>query len=185
MGSSNALDIGAFSRRQFEKYGTSLDGRTSLTSIVLPDEEAEAKLLIDRQFVQMTGKPFDYRTTGYWISVKLFVRPDELKQVIDADGKTQTIWLSPEVQKEDKYQTTVGLVIGLGPQAYRGKDRHGNERFPEGPWCRVGDWVEFHRGECAPKAFRGVAVGILADDRVMGIVPDPMDIAPINQATKV
>ena len=34
----------------------------------------------------------------------------------------------------------VGLVMAMGPQCYKDK-----ERYPDGPWCKVKDWVMFAR----------------------------------------
>ena len=34
----------------------------------------------------------------------------------------------------------VGLVMAMGPQCYKDK-----ERYPEGPWCKVNDWIMFAR----------------------------------------
>ena len=32
----------------------------------------------------------------------------------------------------------VGLVLAMGPQCYKDK-----ERYPEGPWCKEKDWIMF------------------------------------------
>ena len=35
--------------------------------------------------------------------------------------------------------STCGLVLAMGPHCYD------KEKFPEGPWCKKGDWVIFAR----------------------------------------
>ena len=46
------------------------------------------------------------------------------------------VYITPKTREEDKYQGKVGLVLALGPESYADE-----ERFPDGPWCQVGDWV--------------------------------------------
>lgn len=148
-------------------------------------EEETARKLVDEQFTRLTGKPFQYRTAGYFITAKIYVRPEELKKITNNEGKEVTIWLPPSIQAEDKYQSVAALVCGVGPQAYKGENRDGSTRFPEGPWCRVGDWVTIPRYESFMFTYRGVAMVQFPDDKVLGVVEDPRDVAPINQADKV
>lgn len=153
-------------------------------SYIEPHEEAEARTLIDAQFIAMTGKKFGYRVTGFLIACKLYVRPEELKQVPGPDGKPVTIYLPQASQANDKYSSCSGLVIGVGPQAYKGRNADGTDRYPEGPWCKVGDWVALPRYEAFCVSYRGVAIAILPDDKILGVIEDPTDVTTIDTAIR-
>lgn len=55
----------------------------------------------------------------------------------------------------------IGLVIGMGPEAYKDP-----ERFPGGPRCKVGDWVDFKPFEKQQKYYNNYLCFIINDDRV-------------------
>lgn len=152
---------------------------------VTPDEVPEAKKLIDAQFVALTGKPFGYRPTGYFIALKIYIRPEELKKVKKDDGTEGVIYLPDTVRADEKYTSCAALVCAVGPQAYRGKHADGSDRYPEGPWCQPGDWVAIPRHESFLVSYRGVPMALLPDDKILGVIEDPTDISPIQQAAKI
>lgn len=156
-------------------------GQTKTWGFVEAHEEAEAKRLIDDDFRTINGKPFDYRPGGYFIAAKIYVRPDELSTVSRPDGSKVTLWRPPSSTANDKYQSCSALVLAVGPQAYKGRNPDGSEKFPEGPWCRVGDWICIKRYESFLVNFRGVPIAIFPDDQVLGVIADPTDITPIHQ----
>lgn len=140
-------------------------------SNIEPHEEALAKQLIDEQFVDMTGQPFDMRPAGYLVAVKIYVRPEELKTIKQDDGTEVTLYLPDTVRAEDKYSSVSALVCAVGPEAYQG------EKFERsGPWCKVGDWVLIPRYESTMVSYRGVAMALLPDDRVMAVIKGPEDV---------
>ena len=61
----------------------------------------------------------------------------------------------------------IGLVVGIGIAAYRDQ-----ERFPYGPRCKVGDWIDFSPFEKQKKRFNGHVCFVLNDDRVNFSIPD-------------
>ena len=69
--------------------------------------------------------------------------------------------------------------------AYKGEDRHGVPRYPNGPWCRVGDWIMIPRQSSFLFQYKGVAMATLTDDKVMGILKDPRDVSPIYVAPRI
>jgi hypothetical protein len=158
-------------------------GPVSSLSFIEPHEEAEAKRLINDQFVALTGKPYDMRVAGYLVAVKLYIRPEELK-VETKDGNLKTLYMPQSVLTEDKYQSVSGVVVGIGPQAYKGVLADGSPKYPEGPWCKIGDIVLLPRFESMSISFRGVAMALLPDDRVAAVISDPTDVQPINTADK-
>lgn len=149
-------------------------------SFVEPHEEEFAKELIDAQFVEMTGKPFDMRPAGYMIALKIFIEPDELTTITNDKGEKVTLYRSVVAQAEEKYQSCSALVCALGPDAYKG------EKFKDsGPWCNIGDWVMIPRYEATAISYRGVAVALIPDDRVMCVITDPTDVKSVKDATKI
>ena len=144
-------------------------------------EQAEAKKLIDKQFIELTKKPFGYRAAGAYIVCKIYIRPDEIKEIVGADGKKSTLWLPPQITDGDKFHSVSALVCGIGPDAFIGFDSHGHKRFPSGPICRIGDWINIPRNNSYMFQYRGVALAQLFDDYVLGVVEDPRDLTPINQ----
>jgi co-chaperonin GroES (HSP10) len=141
-------------------------------SNIEPHEEELAKQFIDEQFTEMTGQPFDMRPAGYLVAVKIYIRPEELKTIKREDGTEVTLYLPDTVRAEDKYSSVSALVCAVGPEAYQG------EKFERsGPWCKVGDWILIPRYESTMVSYRGVAMALLPDDRVMAVITGPDDVA--------
>lgn len=140
-------------------------------SNIEPHEESLAQQFIDAQFIEMTGQPFDMRPAGYLVAVKIYIRPEELKTIKKEDGTEVTLYLPDTVRAEDKYSSVSALVCAVGPEAYQG------EKFERsGPWCKVGDWILIPRYESTMVSYRGVAVALLPDDRVMAVISGPEDV---------
>ena len=66
--------------------------------------------------------------------------------------------------------STCGNVLALGSQAYD------KEKFPEGPWCKEGDWVLFARYAGSRIKIEGGEVRLLNDDEILATVKNPEDI---------
>lgn len=81
------------------------------------------------------------------------------------------IILAEETQKRTQLATVCGYVLKVGPLAY-----YDESKFPEGPWCKEGDWVIFGRYAGARIAIDGGEIRLLNDDEVLGVVNDPEDI---------
>ena len=64
-----------------------------------------------------------------------------------------------------------GNVLAMGPQCYTDK-----ERYPEGPWCKVGDWVIFARYAGSRIQIEGGEIRLLNEDEILATVQDPTDI---------
>jgi co-chaperonin GroES (HSP10) len=140
-------------------------------SNIEPHEEALAQQFIDEQFIEMTGQPFDMRPAGYLVAVKIYIRPEELKTIKKEDGTEVTLYLPDTVRAEDKFSSVSALVCAVGPEAYQG------EKFERsGPWCKVGDWILIPRYESTMVSYRGVAMALLPDDRVMAVITGPEDV---------
>jgi co-chaperonin GroES (HSP10) len=49
-------------------------------------------------------------------------------------------------------------------------------RFPNGPWCKTGDWVIFGRYAGSRFKIEGGEVRILNDDEIIAKIDNPADI---------
>jgi|TARA_B110000027_G_scaffold75833_1_gene80744 chaperonin GroES len=65
----------------------------------------------------------------------------------------------------------VGLVLAMGDQCYKDK-----ERYPDGPWCKVNDWVMFARYAGSRIKIDGGEMRLLNDDEVLATIDSPEDI---------
>ena len=64
---------------------------------------------------------------------KLLVALPELEEKTDGG-----VFLPEQVRERESLSTVVGFVLKMGSIAY--KD---DKKFPDGPWCKEGDWVVF------------------------------------------
>ena len=93
--------------------------------------------------------------------------------VLPFKGKKKTkggILYSDEQIERQQLATVCGNVLAVGPQAYKG------EKYPEGPWCKVGDWVIFARYAGSRFKIEGGEVRLLNDDEIIATINDPEDI---------
>jgi co-chaperonin GroES (HSP10) len=80
--------------------------------------------------------------------------------------------LKPEKEKDlDHIMSIIGLVMDVGPQAYADKDR-----FPNGPWCKQGDYVMFRMNSGTRFKFGGTEYRLMNDDNIEAVVADPRGI---------
>lgn len=87
-------------------------------------------------------------------------------------GKTSGgVYLPEKVQDDAQLTTVVGYVLKQGDLCY--KD---SEKFPDGPWCKQGDWVIFARYAGSRFRIDGGEVRILNDDEILATIGDPEDI---------
>ena len=91
----------------------------------------------------------------------------------------------PEIEKEyesgiikadatvsyEEALTTVLFVVELGPDCYTDK-----ERFPNGPWCKKGDFVLVRPHTGSRLVIHGREFRIINDDSVEAVVDDPRGI---------
>ena len=115
--------------------------------VVVTEEEMEAQL----------PKP-----VGYMILVALPKVEEAYESgIIKAD----------RTRHEEYILSTMGAVIDMGNQAYADKDR-----FPTGPWCKVGDFVMFRPNTGTRFKVNGAEYRLMNDDSVQAVVADPRGI---------
>lgn len=73
---------------------------------------------------------------------------------------------------QEQILSVVGAVLDMGEQAYSDRDR-----FPNGPWCNVGDFVVFRANTGTRLKVNGVEYRLMNDDSIEAVVSDPRGIA--------
>jgi len=72
---------------------------------------------------------------------------------------------------QDHIMSIIGLVVDMGDGAYADKDR-----FPDGAWCKEGDFVMFRMNSGTRFTIGGVEYRLMNDDSVEAVVTDPSGI---------
>lgn len=113
------------------------------------DEEMEAQL----------PKPVGYR---------LLVALPQIEETLGEMG----IIKAKQTMREERILSTVGLVLDMGDQAYSDP-----ARFPNGPWCKVGDYVVFASYTGTRVSVNGVEYRLMNDDSIEAVVADPRGVS--------
>ena len=88
------------------------------------------------------------------------------------DEKTKGgIFMGQDTLDKQQVASQCGNVLAMGPQCY--KDR---ERYPNGPWCKKGDWVIFARYAGSRIQIEGGEIRLLNEDEILATVKNPEDI---------
>ena len=96
---------------------------------------------------------------------RLLVLPFKMKE------KTKGgIIMSDITIEKQQVASQCGLVVALGEQCYD------KERYPEGPWCKKGQWVVFARYAGSRIQIDGGEVRLLNDDEILATIENPEDI---------
>jgi chaperonin GroES len=98
---------------------------------------------------------------------KLLIALPELEEKTDSG-----IYLPDQVREKESLATVVGFVLKVGSLAYKDTNK-----FPDGPWCKEGDWVLFRAYSGTRIKIHGREFRIINDDTVEGVVDDPRGIA--------
>ena len=81
------------------------------------------------------------------------------------------ILMGQDTLEKQQVASQCGNVLAMGPDCYRDKDR-----YKEGPWCKVGDWVMFARYAGSRIKIEGGEVRLLNDDEILATIKNPEDI---------
>ena len=114
----------------------------------------------DKKEIEKLPKPVGWR---------ILVLPFKAK-----DKTKGGILLTDKTIEDSQMTASVALVVAVGPDAYADK-----EKFPNGPWCKQGDWVVFGRYAGSRLRIEGGEVRLLNDDEIIGVVDNPEDILTI------
>lgn len=99
------------------------------------------------------------RPCGY----KLLIALPEVKETFDSG-----IIKPDQMRRQEEIATVVAVVLDMGPEAYKDK-----EKFPSGPWCKVGDYVLVRAYAGTRFKVYGKEFRLLNDDSIEGVVADP------------
>lgn len=96
-----------------------------------------------------------------------------LPKIDETYGDSGIIKTTKAIQ-HDTILSIIGAVVDMGDECYSDK-----ERFPSGPWCKVGDYVMFRantgtRFRVGDQEFR-----LMNDDSIEAVVSDPRSIARV------
>ena len=78
---------------------------------------------------------------------------------------------SDETRRHDELLTTVLFVVDMGPDCYKDP-----VRFPNGPWCKKGDFILVRPNASTRLVIHGREFRIINDDSVEAVVDDPRGI---------
>lgn len=142
-----------------EGVSTSLEEISeAVKSMYAPKEERVLNPdLIDKPLLDRMPTPAGWR---------LLILPYRGKGVTDGG-----IVLPGKVLDDGQLQTVVGYVLKVGELAYKDE-----QKFPDGPWCKQGDWVIFARYAGSRFRIDGGEVRLLNDDEILAQISDPEDI---------
>tara|TARA_R110002153_G_scaffold32050_5_gene97172 strand:- start:1226 stop:1624 length:399 start_codon:yes stop_codon:yes gene_type:complete len=121
-----------------------------MEQMVVPDEET-------KNFASQLPEPKGY---------KLLIALPEVDEATDGG-----IIKSAQSQHEESISTIVGWVMSMGPDAYVNYTR-----FPNGPYCQVGDFVIFRAFSGTRLKVHGKEFRLINDDTVEAVVEDPRGV---------
>ena len=97
---------------------------------------------------------------------RLLVLPFKMKETTKGG-----LVLAETTLERQQVASQVGLVMAMGPQCYKDK-----ERYPEGPWCKEKDWVMFARYAGSRIKIDGGEMRLLNDVDGLATIDSPEDI---------
>ena len=141
-----------------EQLSTSTQEVPKLKTALLDKIQAEKKPEKDLSKTEDSKLP---QPTGW----RLLVLPFKMKE------KTKGgLLLGQETLERQQVGSNCGMVLKTGPHCYD------KERYPEGPWCKKGEWVIFARYAGSRIQIDGGEVRLLNDDEILATIQNPEDI---------
>ena len=135
---------------------------TSTQKIHLPNKELVGLKKSEDQKEVTNEKAKLPKPTGW----RLLVLPFKMNE------KTKGgIIMNESTLEKQQVASQCGNVLAMGPQCYTDK-----ERYPEGPWCKVGDWVIFARYAGSRIQIEGGEIRLLNEDEILATIKNPEDI---------
>ena len=125
-----------------------------LDQMALPEKDVEEE---DSRYASQLPEPKGY---------KLLIALPEVEEATEGG-----IIKSAQSQHEEAISTIVGWVMSMGPDSYANYSR-----FPNGPYCEVGDWVVFRAFSGTRIKIHGKEFRLINDDTVEAVVEDPRGV---------
>lgn len=120
-------------------------------------DAAEKIEVTDEELESQLPKPVGYR---------LLIAMPEVEEKFESGLLKAAI-----TKNHESVLSIIGLVLDMGEQAYSDGDR-----FPTGPWCRVGDYVMFRANTGTRFKVGGVEYRLMNDDSIEAVVADPRGV---------
>ncbi len=121
-------------------------------------EMAQETPVTDEEMEEQLPVPVGYR---------LLIALPKIEETYDSG-----IVKADRTKHEEQILSIVGLVLDMGSQAYADKDR-----YPEGPWCKAGDYVMFRANTGTRFRFNGLEYRLMNDDSIEAVVTDPRGVS--------
>jgi len=129
-------------------------------TLSISPESPKHKLALEEKYKEETEKlP---KPTGW----RILVLPFKMKE----KTKGGVIMANTSLERQ-QLAAQCANVLAVGPDAYRDKDR-----YPQGPWCKVGDWIVFARYAGSRIKIEGGEVRLLNDDEILATIKNPEDL---------
>jgi co-chaperonin GroES (HSP10) len=125
------------------------------------ETKAVKREVTDAEWEAQMPKPSGYRI--------LIALPD-----IEEHYQGSKLLKTTDQMHKEYIMSIMGLVIDIGADAYSDKDR-----FPEGPWCKEGDYVMFRMNTGTRFKVNGKEFRLMNDDSVEAVIPDPRGIMSV------
>ena len=104
------------------------------------------------------------------VGYKLLCVVPDVSETIDGTNLVK----SSDAMRREEQTTTVLFVVKVGSDAY--KD---TAKFPNGPWCKEGDFVMTRTYTGTRFKMYGKEMRLINDDQIEGVVQDPRGITHV------
>ena len=118
----------------------------------------EAVKLTDAELEIQLPQPVGYRV--------LVALPE-----IDENYENTSVLKTTKEMRDEHIMSIIGLVVDMGDQAYKDKDRFGDT-----PWCKIGDFVMFRANSGTRFKIDGKEYRLMNDDSIEAVVADPRGV---------
>lgn len=109
---------------------------------------------------------------GWQILIRVYV-PKKITQIGNIILADESV---SKLNQDAKFTNLTGLVIKLASGVYRDMERY----TLTGPYCQVGDWVQFPRAHGHSFVHNGLTSIYMNEDSILGIIEDPRTISRIT-----
>jgi len=109
---------------------------------------------------------------GWQLLIRVYVpiKVTQIGSILLADESAN------KMNQDAKFTNLTGLVIKQAVGVYRDMERYSLT----GPYCNVGDWVQFPRAHGNSFAYNGLTSIYMNEDAILGVIKDPSIITRIN-----
>lgn len=133
---------------------TKINDKAAFLHNMAHDEDPKEKI------IKEVGDLNELRLSGAQVLVATYIRPEKMKS---------GLILTSSMREEDKFQGKCGLVLKMGPLAYKE-----TEKMDFGGYAaKVGDWVWYRPVDGYSLSVRGVHCRVLDDVEIRGDVDHP------------